>query len=516
MKNLFFLLASISLALPALAQPIVYVTVAGSGNGSGNSWTNSLPGTELASRVATAPSGTQFWVTAGIYKPTTTTNRMASFSIASGVSVFGGFSGAETQLDQRNFFQNKTILSGDIGLPYDPSDHAALPASLADNSYHVVYFQDVDENTQINGLTVSGGVANLANGPTSYLLGEGVQPNDIGKTGGGVHNISITKCSTPALINCTIEQNRASFGSGLYSSGLSCSSGSQLRIVNCLFRANESFDLGSGGGIYIGTMSNALIRGCVFADNRSFWGGGIFIFNCNPQLINCVFRNNLAGFNSGGSGGGTFIDAYNQSSSPSFYNCLFTGNQATGGGAVFNGSFFNGTSNPEFINCSFTQNIAASYSGGAIAIQDSVYSDGYNKTSGVNLPHPGFRSCILWNNTSYKNESISFGFNAFPAIRNSIVGGNFLTQDYANVPPGYNAGNNLNADPLFIDPAGGNFRLNRQSPAVNAGDPDTSGLPATDLVGQARIQDGRVDMGPYESPACLPTRCVPIVIQRVR
>ncbi|WP_338871888.1 choice-of-anchor Q domain-containing protein [Spirosoma sp. SC4-14] len=516
MKNLFFLLIAFSVVLSSVAQSVVFVTVTGSGSGSGSSWANSLPGTELANRVSTATSGSQFWVAAGIYKPTVTTNRMASFSIASGVSVFGGFSGTETQLDQRNYFLNKTILSGDIGLPFDSTDHSSLPASQADNSYHVVYFQDVDNNTQLNGLTVSGGVANLANGPTSYLLGEGVQANDIGKTGGGIHNVSVTKCSTPTIINCTIEQNRASFGSGFYSSGLACSSAPQCRIVNCVFRANESFDLGSGGGIYIGSMSNTLIQGCVFADNRSFWGGGIFVFNCNPQLINCLFNNNRAGFNSGGSGGGTFIDAFNEQSSPSFYNCLFTGNQATGGGAVFNGSFFNGTSNPEFVNCSFTQNIASSYSGGAIAIQDSVYSDGYNKTSSANLPHPGFRNCIIWNNTSYRNESISFGFNAYPAIRNTIVGGNFLTQDYVNAPSSYNAGNNLNTDPLFADPTDGNFRLSRQSPAVNAGDPDTSGLPATDLVGQARIQDGRIDLGAYELPACVPSRCVPVVIQRVR
>jgi hypothetical protein len=516
MEKLSFLIFYIFLSLTSFAQPIVYVTPSGSGTGSGNSWANSLSGTQLVNRVAIATAGTQFWVAAGTYKPTTTTNRAASFSIATGVSVYGGFAGSETTLGQRNYTANKTILSGDIGLPHDTTDHSALPVSQADNSYHVIYFQDVDATTQLNGLTVREGVANLANGPTSYLLGQEVQANDIGKAGGGIHNISLTKCSTPSILNCTIEQNRGSFGSGLYSSGGTCGQGSTFLISNCLFKANESIGLGSGGAIYLHNYTNTSIKGCLFLDNRSFWGGGVFVINCNPQITNCTFSGNHAGFNIGGSGGGIFVDAYNQDCSPVLYNCLFTDNQATGGGAVFTGSFFNGTSTPQFINCSFTQNKSSSNSGGAFSIQDSAYGDGYNKLNDNNLPHPVIKNCIIWDNISYKYESISFDYQAFPTVGNSIVGGNFLTQDFVNAPSGYNAGNNLNTDPIFVNPGTGNFRLGLNSPAINAGNPDTAGLPATDLVGQSRVQDGRVDMGAYESAACRPSICVPFIVQRRR
>ncbi|UHG93608.1 choice-of-anchor Q domain-containing protein [Spirosoma oryzicola] len=514
MKSLSFLLLCCFVSVVSLAQSIVYVTPSGSGNGSGNSWSNSLPGTQLASRVARAATGTQYWLAAGTYKPTTTTDRTASFSIATGVSVYGGFAGTETALDQRNYTINTTILSGDIGFPYNSGDGSDLPASQADNSYHVVSIQDADETTQLNGLTISGGVANLANGSTSYVLGEGVQANDIGKTGGGIQNISVKKCSTPSIINCTIEQNRASFGCGLYSSGAACSTAASSRIINCLFRNNKAIGLGSGGAVYINSVRNLVIQACTFVNNSSFWGGGIFVFNCNPQLTNCTFNGNLAGSNNGGSGGALFVDAFNQDSSPSLYNCLFTNNQATGGGAVFTGSFLNGTSTPQFINCSFTQNKSLSAAGGALAIQDSVYSDGYTKSTSAYLPHPILKNCIIWDNFSYKNESISFGYNAFPTVKNSIVNGTFLTQEYAGAPAEYNLGNNLNADPLFTDPDNGNFRLKPTSPALNAGDPTVTGLPATDLAGQARIQDGRVDMGAYELSVCKPTPCVPFTVQR--
>src|SRR5690625_2552222 len=63
---------------------------------------------------------------------------------------------------------------------------------------------------------------------------------------------------------------------------------------------------------------------------------------------------------------------------------------------------------------------------------------------------------------------------------------------------------NIDADPLFIDPANGNYSLQACSPAINAGsnshysdlDEDTK-----DLAGNPRVYDfgeGTIDMGPYE------------------
>src|SRR4051794_21875342 len=101
MKYIFLFLFSLFFISPVFAQPIVYVTPSGAGNNSGTSWTNALSGVDLPNRVVSASAGTQFWVAAGKYKPTITTDRTASFSIASGVSVYGGFVGTETALGQR-------------------------------------------------------------------------------------------------------------------------------------------------------------------------------------------------------------------------------------------------------------------------------------------------------------------------------------------------------------------------------------------------------------------------------
>ena len=59
---------------------------------------------------------------------------------------------------------------------------------------------------------------------------------------------------------------------------------------------------------------------------------------------------------------------------------------------------------------------------------------------------------------------------------------------------------NIDADPQFVDTTNFDFHLSDYSPCINAGKPDTTGLnlPATDLDGNPRIFDGRVDIGAYE------------------
>ena len=53
---------------------------------------------------------------------------------------------------------------------------------------------------------------------------------------------------------------------------------------------------------------------------------------------------------------------------------------------------------------------------------------------------------------------------------------------------------NIDADPLFVDPGNGDYRLMKDSPAIDAGTPVDA--PATDLDGNPR--DALPDMGAYE------------------
>lgn len=97
----------------------------------------------LQSALNIAETGDQIWVADGSYSPTAALDpnepRTATFSLMSGVAIYGGFRGrdeldpnniftGETSLSQRDPELNETILSGNIGDPNDPDD----------NSFHVV------------------------------------------------------------------------------------------------------------------------------------------------------------------------------------------------------------------------------------------------------------------------------------------------------------------------------------------------------------------------------------------
>jgi hypothetical protein len=80
------------------------------------------------------------------------------------------------------------------------------------------------------------------------------------------------------------------------------------------------------------------------------------------------------------------------------------------------------------------------------------------------------------------------------------------TINYSDVEGGWSGlgGNNIDADPCFIDAAAGNLRLSSDSLCIDAGYNNAPNLPPTDLDGHPRIIDGDcndtevVDMGAYE------------------
>jgi len=96
---------------------------------------------------------TQIWIAEGTYHPTAELDpgdaRSASFSLLDGVSLYGGFAGDETALDQRDLSARTTTLSGDLGVLNDDSD----------NAYTVVYCGENIETT-IDGFSITDGNAN--------------------------------------------------------------------------------------------------------------------------------------------------------------------------------------------------------------------------------------------------------------------------------------------------------------------------------------------------------------------
>jgi hypothetical protein len=158
-------------------------------------------------------------------------------------------------------------------------------------------------------------------------------------------------------------------------------------------------------------------------------------------------------------------------------NCVLGGNQALLGG---------GANRSTLINCLLTNNLAGAYGGGV------YYGALTNCTVGANSAYQGggvytatLNNCILYYNTA------KTGSNYYNAAFNCCC-----TSPLPLATPG--SGNFTN-EPLFIDLAGGNLRLQSDSPCINGGK-NSYLLATTDLAGDPRISGGTVDLGAYEYP----------------
>lgn len=104
----------------------------------------------------------------------------------------------------------------------------------------------------------------------------------------------------------------------------------------------------------------------------------------------------------------------------------------------------------------------------------------------------------LDNNILYGNAmSLSLQQTSQYISRNNIIDGNVFEYGAAN--PGA-SGNNFPNNPLFVNAAAGDFRLQNASPAINSGRTTTfAGLPQFDIVGNPRWIGPAPDRGAHES-----------------
>jgi hypothetical protein len=268
-----FLLVSIG-ALSA--QNRIFVNQKAAVGGDGKSWATAFNALQIALQDTLAKS--EIWIAEGTYFPTDTIDRMVSFVIPSGYKIYGGFKGNEISLQQRDWEQNKTILSGDIGQKNNNDD----------NSYCVVELNDVDSTTILDGLTVSNGNANNKDNI--------VWSNQKSKAGGGLRIISKNKNCKPQLLNCSFSNNTAQgYGGGVYVN-FEGSNIMQPLFYNCGFENNTG---GFGGGISIKARldkDTAFFDKCYFKYNQSkLLGTAINIDDIVGERFvveNCNFNNN--------------------------------------------------------------------------------------------------------------------------------------------------------------------------------------------------------------------------------
>lgn len=433
---------------------IVYVNSDAQGANNGTSWANAF--TKLQDALAIACSCSQVnqvWVAAGTYYPDegngqSNNNRSSSFYMCNQVAIYGGFAGTETDINQRDWQQHVTMLSGDI-------DQVVGDGG---NAYHVVRAYNTNATAVLDGLTVRDG---NCNGPDPDNRGAGIE----------------VKTGSATIRNCVITANVGSLSAGMHNQS------ANTEVSNCLFSFNYASVVTSGVNNRFG--ANAVFRNCSFISNSAGIEFGLITNeSSHPKFINCVFSGNQAVAGNAGV-------VFNASSHPEFINCLFSGNRAGANGGVF---FNHESSNPKLINCTFSGNKAVGQ-GGAI----------YNQVNS----HPILINCIIWNNeanssTTSTSASIYNIANGTATISYSLIANSGGSSNW-NSNIGNNGGNNIATDPLFIQPfnpssaptTSGNYRFTASSPARNAGNLIVNLGEPLDLDGNLRLA-GCIDMGPYE------------------
>jgi len=292
---------------------IIYVNSKASVGGNGTTWDSAF--NSLQEALDTVGRGDEIWVASGIYKPSRKTggedDRNKTFHLKKGVALYGGFSGKETVLDQRNWQDNKVILSGDLNGDDDGF------ANNIENCFHVVTGNKTDETAVFDGFIITAGNADAD-----------VWPDD---GGGGMNNHE----GSPTVRNCTFIGNAAfADGGGMRNWG-KCTS----MISNCTFIRNRAEQ--EGGGMMNGPGSSPVVTNCIFMGNSTGEdGGGIYNNESHPIITNCLFRGNSVDLTGGG--------MYNVNGSTTrVINCTFSRNSADKAG----GGMSNLRSNPILTNC---------------------------------------------------------------------------------------------------------------------------------------------------------------------
>lgn len=449
-------LYKLSIAVPPIAQNVIYVDSAATGNESGTSWANAFTTLSKAMEAAHAfPIIDTILIAKGTYYPTgaqSSTTRDSFFTIYRGnLHILGGYSNGG---GNRDIQANPTILSGDIGIPLD----------TADNSIHVMVIVNVPANDSIvlDGLTITGGQADSSS--IKLVAGE-----IISNTQGG--GIIIYNNDGKIFINeCSFIRNNVS-GSG---GAITCLT-SQVYLSTCTFILNTAYNSNpsglasiSGGAIYNGNNGDIEIENCTFHNNYADESGGaLYNGTGGLKIINSKFSGNES-YN----GGALVID--NSTKDLQIIGCVFSGNKATfTGGAIFNSK--NGA---HIINSTITGNSATTFGGGIYQFQPIILSN-----------------CVVWNN----NTGIYYSGTP-PQIVHSLI------QD---MPGGSGNLDGTTTNPYFVNPVSynlapttsGDYNILPCSPLINSGINDS--IPTTilkDLTGNDRIYEGIVDIGAYESP----------------
>ncbi|MBD3243617.1 MAG: DUF2341 domain-containing protein, partial [Chitinivibrionales bacterium] len=418
-------------------------SAAGFGGNGLDSWGNAFGNLQSAmAAYRDIDTAVDFWVARGTYYVSDSTDRTESFVLKPQWRLYGGFDGDEDLVCQRDWRVNRTALSGDIGMRGDHSD----------DCFHVV--RGASFGT-IDGFTIAD------SRPTD------ISSNGSDNQGGGIYNDSVNHM---IIANCDFRNHEALYGASMYNRH------TFMTVTGCLFTnrvADDEYALTTGMWNESSTLT---MRDCVFEidDYLEQYGG---------DVLHCV------------------SDAYPcpNPSSVVMENCAFVSDGRCGAVEVSGGS------DARIVNCTFYGHggepgaAATTLSvDGRVDLRNSILvGDTSDFTMIVVYPamNPEWAGTL-----SVANSYIDGGLygprvdvdSAMGAVLIDL-GGNLGAQDAS---PGFvNPQHPAGPDTVYGSRDDG-LRLLASSICVDTCPTDSA--PAVDMVGVARPQGSKADMGAYE------------------
>ena len=460
-----FLTLIVLLSFSRLHATTIYVKPGG--NGTGTSWANAIG--NLKSAVNISAPGDVIWVATGTYYASTTGNTDSSFTLKSGVKIYGGFAGTEVALSQRADTTGSTcVLSGNIGSGLQSKHVINVPSSI-------------DTSAHLNGFTIRDGYFAFSNttGGGAGIYIDGGSPT--------LQNLIITNNKVVYTGNMTGSITGFAGGAGILTKG------GNPRLTDVTITKN--------------TSEIVFIQGGLTADG-SFGGGGMAIVGGSPVLRKLSFSENTAITNvpnvRKAYGGALCV---NNATDVRIDNSRFFRNISTIGGALYVNGPLTSTPAVTFVNAVIAKNYAINNYFGAVDvntarvkfISSTLANNGYPQGSSVASPYALSVSGVV-----NMENSIFTGYSYNNSLANSITLNNCFWTYFPNFA-NFSGGNNIQSGlSIFADTLNDDFSLLPCSLPLNAGD-NAFNTAATDLVGRPRVY-GIIDMGAfeYQRPPILP------------
>jgi hypothetical protein len=416
------------------------------------------------------------------------------------------------------------VISGNLKIHGPGASVISLNGQVATQDVVV----DAGVTASISGLTLTGG---------------------FGVTGGGLQNDGKL-----TLANMAFRGNQAGDGGNVpgdvtgSGGGIYNAAGATLVVSSSQFTKNRASNSRGGGGIYNAgtlTLSTSKCSGNLVMD--PFVGSGYMgdsLYNAATATVDlCTFTADV--FNSIDSSGNLTIRQSSVSGDSTvgiitYGTATIDSCSVSGNGSSFAGTFGGGIQakgNLTLVNSTIADNkgvgltiyrgSSATHLPTAVSIVLCTIADNTVPTmpgdvttgAGIDVQNAGGYTQISLHDTIVAGNELAPSGGGTPVLHDLYTGTTItiLTKPPQYISLGYNliqapgsvtftgttVGNIYGVNPM-LGPLANNggptqtMALETGSPAINAGDPDTAGLPATDQRGLPRVVGGRVDIGAFE------------------